>query len=148
MHLNAKKSEKCSLVLCLYSPINKEGENVFAHTWLAAFATGASWVLVAAGRWEHRDWPLREWCSQGKSWSSWAYGISSVVWYIPGGLKYSEDSLHSEAGQSSYLRNTLLTISTLRNGLWVYLGGVGFSVTGVMKYMDAAKFRLVGHEDF
>lgn len=118
-------------------------------TWLAVFAPGAIWVLVAAERWEHRDYShLREWCSQGKSWSSWAYGISSVVWYIPRGLKYSEDSLHSEAGQSSYLRNTLLTISTLRNGLWVSLGGVGFSVTGDMKYVDAAKLRLVGHEDF
>lgn len=64
------------------------------------------------------------------------------------GLEYGVDCPDSEAGQSSYSRNTLLTISSLRNGLWVALMGVRFPLTEDMEYMSVTRIRLVGHEDF
>ena len=57
-------------------------------------------------------------------WFTWACGIPSVVWVILRGLEYSGDCSNSETGQSSYSRNTLITMNTLRNGLWDALVGL------------------------
>lgn len=48
---------------------------------------------------------------------------------------HSVDGPNSEAGESSYLKNTLLTISTLGNGPCVALAGEGFLLTRDMKYI-------------
>lgn len=48
---------------------------------------------------------------------------------------HSVDGPNSEAGESSYLKNTLITISTLGNGPCVALAGEGFLLTRDMKYI-------------
>lgn len=56
-------------------------------------------------------------------------------------VEYSVDCPNSGAWPSRYSRNILLIVHTCGNRLWVALAGVGFPLTGRMKYMDAARIR-------